>query len=139
MPFLSIYMKHLHVMPEDTKKKTFSKDDDIMTYLPNGAVKIDLDNILSIDKIIHPDMLLLKQEGSHFDVVQVLDIWDEDGYVKIRIQDRKTGRVHDISQILDRNNGYFLWTLLSYPYAMKMIEDRVIGKINDGKELEFDF
>lgn len=132
-------MKHFHMMPENAQKETFSTSDDIMTYLTNGAVKIDLDNILTIDKIIHPDMLLLKQEGSHFDVVKVLDIWDQDVYLKIRIQDRKTGREHDISQILDRNNGYFIWTLISYPFAMKMIEDQVIRKINDGQELEFDF
>jgi len=132
-------MKHLHMIPADAQKSTFSTSNDIMSYLPNGAVKIDLDNILTIDKIVHPEMLLLKQEGSHFDVIRVLDIWDQDGYLKIKIEDRKTDRVNVISQILDRNNGYFIWTLISYPYAMKMIEDRVIRKINDGKELEFDF
>lgn len=127
------------MIPADAQKSTFSTSNDIMSYLPNGAVKIDLDNILTIDKIVHPEMLLLKQEGSHFDVIRVLDIWDQDGYLKIKIEDRKTDRVNVISQILDRNNGYFIWTLISYPYAMKMIEDRVIRKINDGKELEFDF
>jgi len=137
--FLSIYMKHLHMMPENAQNKTFSTSDDIMIYLPNGGVRIDLDNILTIDRIIYPDMLLLKQEGSHFDIIRVIDIWDENGYVKIRIQDRKTGREHDISQILDRNNGYFIWTLISYQFAMKMFEDQVIRKINDGQELEFDF
>jgi len=127
------------MMQKDAQKKTFSTSNDILTYLPNGGVRIDLDNILTIDKIVHPEMLLLKQESSHFDVIRVLDIWDEDDYLKIKIEDRKTGRVHVISQILDRNNGYFVWTLISYPYAMNMIEDRVIRKINDGKELEFDF
>lgn len=128
-------MKHLHMMPKDAQKKTFSTDDDIMTYYHDGSAKIDLENILTIGNIVHPEMLLLKQEGSHFDVIRVMDIWDEDGYVKIKIEDRKTGREHDISQILDRDNGYFVWTLLSYPYAMKMIEDQVIRKINDGQEL----
>ena len=110
-----------------------------MTYRLNGGVRIDLDNILTIDRIIYPDMLLLKNEGSHFDVVRVLKVWDDSGYLKIRIQDRKTGREHVISHILNRNVGYFVWTLISYPYAMKMLEDQVIRKINDGKELEFDY
>lgn len=125
--------------PEDAQNSTISPTNGILTYFKDGSVRIDLENILTIDKIVHPDMLLLKQEGSHFDVVQILDIWDEDGYLMIQIKDRKTGRVHIISQILDRNNGYFIWTLISYQFAMTMFEDQVIRKINDGQELEFDF
>ncbi len=128
--------------PEDAQNSTFFPDDDILTYYRNGGVRIDLENILTIDRIIYPDMLLLKQEGSHFDVIRVLEVWDQDVDVKIRIQDRRTGIKHVISQILDRNVRYFIWTLISYPYAMKMIEDQVIRKIRKikyGKELEFDF
>ena len=142
LPSVSIYMKHSHMKPEDAQNSTFFPDDDILTYYRNGGVRIDLENILTIDRIIYPDMLLLKQEGSHFDVIRVLEVWDQDVDVKIRIQDRRTGIKHVISQILDRNVRYFIWTLISYPYAMKMIEDQVIRKIRKikyGKELEFDF
>ena len=125
--------------PEYAQNKTFFPDDDILTYYPDGSAKIDLENILTYDRIIYPDMLLLKQEGSHFDIIRVLEVWDQDVDVKIKIQDRRTGIEHVISQILDRNVGYFIWTLISYPYAMKMIEDQVIRKIKYGKELEFDF
>ncbi len=112
---------------------------EIIHYLPDGNVQINLDNILTESKIIHPNMPLIKLEGSHIDLIKILDISDDTSHLYIKIQEYETGREYQISHILDPMIKYFVWWLVSEDCMLGMLEDRVFRKINYGQELEFDF
>ncbi len=109
------------------------KTNDFIKYYPDGSVKILLDNILTLDHIVHPNMRVIKKEGSHFDPTKILEIWDDGDYVYLQVQDIKTGKVGELVQILDVGNSYFLWSILSYDYAMKMMEERIMNRLIVGK------
>ena len=120
-------------------QKPNSKAHELIQYLPDNMVKIDLENILTIDRIIYPNMLLLKLEGRHSDVIRVIDVWDYDGYVHLWVEDRKTGKTGELVQILDKENKIFIWSLISLDYVLNVLEDRIAEKINNKGLLEFDF
>ena len=86
-----------NTMEQDTSKQLSQYSEDTLTYYPDGSVKIKMDNILTTDQVLFPGMLLLKSEGIRFDVVKVLEVWDENGFIYIRIEDNKTGRVITLS------------------------------------------
>ena len=58
-------------------------------------------NILSIDHVIYPGMIVLKAEGIHFDPVTIREIWDKNGILYIKIKNNKTGKVETISSRID--------------------------------------
>ena len=86
----------------------------IFTYYPDGSVQVRMDNILTTDQILYPGMILLKSEGHRFDVVKVLDVWDINGFLYVKVEDTKLGRVINLSQRIGVK--YFVWTLVSYDY-----------------------
>jgi hypothetical protein len=96
--------------------------------------KIRMEYILTTDQVLFPGMLVLKSEGQRFDVVKVLEVWDKYGFIYIKIEDNKIGRVLTLSQRIDAK--YYVWTLISYDYL-----DRRFGKKDCklGTEIEFDF
>ena len=102
---------------------------ELIEYYPDGRVRVSLDNILTTNHIIYPNMLVIKSEGKHIDTIKILSIWDEDGYVHFKVQDHKTGKVGELVQILDRENSYFIWSILSYEYAMKMMEEKIMNRL----------
>jgi len=113
---------------------------DLIRYLPNGDVQIRLDNILTRNKIVHKNMLLLKVEGRHVDVIKVRNVWDEDGIVHLKVQDNETGKDYTISHVLDPNVKYFVWWIVSYDYVTNTLGDRSYEKlINEEGLLEFDY
>lgn len=120
-------------------QKQNSPSHELIQYLPDSRVKIDLENILTIDRIIYPNMLLLKLEGRYSDVIRVIDVWDYDGYVHLLVEDRKTGKTGELVQILDKENKIFIWSLISLDYVLNVLEDRIANKINNGELLDFDF
>ena len=58
----------------------------IHNYKSNESTPYESHSVNIEDNIVIPtgaSGVLLKQEGGHFDVIRVLDIWDQDGYLKI--------------------------------------------------------
>ncbi len=81
----------------------------LITYLPDGGVKIDFDNVFTIDRIVYPYMKVLKFEGSHVDAIEILDIIDnQNGYFQLNIRDLKSGATSELLQILDERNSVFV-------------------------------
>lgn len=111
-----------HVQPHKTH-------DDIVLYLPDGSFIINLDNILTCGKIVYPNMRVIKKEGAHFDAIVILDVWDDGEYVYLKVMDMKTGKVGELVQILDRENKYFLWSIIDIDYAMCMMEDKIMNRL----------
>ena len=73
-----------------------------------------MDNILTTNQMLYPGMLLLKSEGQRFDVVKVLEVWEDKGFLNVKVKDTKLGRVINLCQRIGVN--YYVWTLVSYNY-----------------------
>jgi len=101
----------------------------IVIYHKDGSVQINLPNIWTLNRILFKGMTVVKKEGSHFDAIEILGIYDDDKYVYLTIKNIKTGRVNVISQILDRDNTYFLWSIISLDYFQKMLENRIMNQL----------
>ena len=64
----------------------------------------------------------------------MLEVCDDKGFLYVKVEDNKTGRVMNLSQRIGVN--YYVWTLISYEFL-----NRRFGK-KDYKlrtEIEFDF
>ena len=107
-------------MEQKTSKRLVQHHEDIFTYYPNGAVQVRMDNILTTNQVLFPGMLLLKSEGQRFDVVRVLEICDYKGFLYVKVEENKTGRVITLSQRIGAD--YYVWILVSYDYLDRGIE-----------------
>ena len=101
----------------------------LITYYPKGNVQIFLENILTPDHLVHQNMLLIKVEGTHVDIVNLISVRNTQEMVYLKIKDMKTKHVHEISQRLDHDENYFVWWIISYSYINAAVEDRVIGEL----------
>lgn len=127
--FMAVFIINARIM-KDLNVQNRTKDHDTLRYYPDGAVKIDLDNILIIDKMVYPNNLYLKVEGVHMNPIRVLRIWDENGFIHMRVQQTEgKKRIYDISHILDPDIQYFSWWITDYDYFMKSLEDRVMMEL----------
>ena len=108
-----------------------SQNQDLVTYFPDGGVRINLDNILTRNKTIYPKKLYLKSEGIHMDVVHVLKIWDEDGMIQLLVQEKNTDRIYNINHVLDPDIKYFVWWLVEYEFFIDALENRIMDRIKN--------
>jgi hypothetical protein len=96
-----------------------------LEYLQPYIVRLDLPFILTEDKMLVLGMPYLKLEGNHIDAVRLLDVCDKEGYVYLKIEDIKTGRVYTISWLLEYEGEFWLWSIAS----LEFIENDVFSKI----------
>ncbi len=101
-------------MEQKTSKRQGQHQEDTFTYYPNGSVQVRMDNILTTEQVLYPGMLLLKSEGQRFDVVKVLEVWDDRGFLYVKVEDNKTERVMTLDQRIGVD--FYVWTLVSYDY-----------------------
>ena len=106
-----------------------SQKQPLITYYPKGNVQIFLDCILTPDHLVHQNMLLIKVEGTHVDIVNLISVRNTQEMVYLLIKDMKTKNVHEISQRLDHDENLFVWWIISYSYINAAIEDRIIGEL----------
>lgn len=66
----------------------------------------------------------MKFEGRHSDAVKLLDIWDSDEFVYLKLRDLKTGRSYTISWNLTYKGDYHLWSLADFEYLMTLSKER---------------
>ena len=85
-------------MEKNSSKKLGQHSEDTITYYPGGLVQVKMDNILTTNRVLFPGMLLLKSEGQRFNVVKVLEVWANKGFLYVNVEDNKTGRVMNLSQ-----------------------------------------
>lgn len=112
-----------------------TKPESIVIYYKDGSVQVNLDNILTLDHKLYPKMRVLKKEGSHFDPIEILHIYDDGNYLYLTVRDIKSGKVGVISQVLDWDNKYFLWSIISLGYFYKMLEDRIMARLIVGNTI----
>ena len=64
----------------------------------------------------------------------MLEVCDDKGFLYVKVEDNKTGRVMNLSQRIGVN--YYVWTLISYDYLDRRFRKR---EHKLGAEIEFDF
>jgi hypothetical protein len=101
----------------------------LITYYADGDIQINLDCILTENRVVRTGMMLIKVEGSHTDVIKLIGVRNTQEMVYLKIKDMKTGLPIVISQILDPKEKLFVWWVTSYQFAASQIEDRVIEQL----------
>lgn len=89
-----------------------------LEYFRPDIVRLDLPFILTEDKMLVFGMPYLKLEAEHIDAVCLLDIWDEEGYVYLKIYDITTGNSYTISWLIEYEGDYWLWSIADLPSIM---------------------
>jgi hypothetical protein len=110
-------VKHEHEILPANDLTLFNKDYialQKLEYFRPNVVRLDLPFILTEEKMLVFGMPYLKLEGEHSDSVRLLDIWDEDGYVFLRIEMIKSGMVDTISWSLAYVGDYWLWSIVTF-------------------------
>jgi hypothetical protein len=69
-------------------------------------------------------MPYIYHEGLKSFPIQLLHVWDSDGFVYLRIQNLQTGQVYEISRILKDNTEFSLWEIASLDYLMNLSNKR---------------
>ena len=89
-------------------------------YILPDSIRLDLPFILTHEKELTIGMSYIKLEGHHTTAVRLLDAWDEDGYVYLKLQEIKSHRVYTVSCKIQRESEFWLWALASYDYLKDM-------------------
>jgi hypothetical protein len=111
-------------MSIETRNKN-SSFQDVLEYLPDGSVILNLPFIHVKDKTLIIGMPYMKLEDTHFDAVKLLDIWDLDEFVYLKVRDLKTGRCYTISWNLTYRGDYWLWSLADWDYLTCLSKKRI--------------
>jgi len=99
----------------------------LILFFPIATTRILLDNMLTIGKIVYPGMRVIKIESNRFDAIEIHNVEEEPkGYVNLLVRDIGTDRIFELTQILDAENKYFVWTILSIEYFIKSMEKRIM-------------
>ena len=101
---------------------TKPSDDNVplLSYLPDYIVYLNLPCVLTLSKTLRVGMPYMYNEGLKTFPIRLLHVWDSGGFVYLRIQNLKTGKVNEISRLLHADNGYCLWEIASLDYLMNL-------------------
>jgi len=95
-----------------------------LKYLPDKSAILDMPFILTRRKRLINGMPYLKLEkwlaDSKIQAVRLLDIWDANDIVYLRIQDLQTNKTEIISFNLTYDGDFWLWSLASLDYLMQL-------------------
>jgi len=89
-------------------------------YISPLTVVVDLPFILSTDRKLTIGSPYLYLEGSHISAVNLLDVWDADKYIHVKIQDLKTGTIIILQWSRDYSGKCWLWSLASLEYLQSL-------------------
>ena len=93
-------------------------------YISPCTVTVNLPFILTTDRKLTIGLPYLYLEGSHISAVNVLDVWDADKYVNIKIQDLKTGQITTLQWSQDYLETYWLWSLTSFDWLQTIVNEK---------------
>jgi hypothetical protein len=115
----------------------------VLEYYPPDAVLLDSHFILISDKKLKIGYPYLKTEywlaESKTEAVRLLDVWDSDGIVYLKVQNLLTGKIDTPTWNLEYTGGFWLWSLASLNYIISMTDRTNSYALDDNELLEFDF
>jgi hypothetical protein len=110
----------------------------VLEYYPPDAVLLDLHFILISDKKLKIGYPYLKTEywlaDSKTEAIRLLEVWDSDGIVYLKIQSLTTLKIDTLSWNLEYTGGFWLWSIASLNYVISTT-DRKNSNALDDKEL----
>ncbi len=93
-----------------------------LKYLPDNSAILDMPFILTRKKRLVKGMPYIKLEkwlaDSKIQAIRLLDVWDADNIVYLRIQDLQTNKTEVISFNLAYEGDYWLWSLASLEFII---------------------
>jgi len=89
-------------------------------YISPLTAVADLPFILSTDRKLTIGSPYLHLEGSHITAVNLLDVWDDEKYVHVKIQDKKTGTITILQGSLNYSEDECIWSLASLEYVQSL-------------------
>ena len=92
----------------------------LLSYLPDYTVYLNLPCILTLSMTLRIGMPYMYHEGLKTFPIRLLHVCDSDGFVYLRIQNLKTGKVYEISRLLQTNTGYCLWEIASLDFILDL-------------------
>jgi len=95
-----------------------------VAYISPYTAVVDLPFILSTDRKLTIGSPYLYLEGSHITAVNLLDVWDTDKYVHVKIQDLMTGKMNILQWPRDYSEKYWLWSLASFEWMQKIVNEK---------------
>ena len=120
-----------------------SSPNHILRYLNPETVWLNLPFIMTCSKKLHLGMPYLKTENwladSKTEAIRLLDVWDANGIVYVKIQSLITLKIDTLSWNLDYADGVWLWSLASLNYIVSMTDRKNSNTLDDKELLEFDF
>jgi hypothetical protein len=120
-----------------------SSTNHILKYLNPETMWLNLPFIMTLGKTLKLGIPYLKTENwladSKTEAIWLLDVWDADGIVYIKIQSLATLEIDTLSWNLEYSGGYWLWSLASLNYIISMTDRKNSNNVDDKELLEFDF
>ena len=98
-----------------------------LKYLSQDTVILDFPFILSHKKQLKLGQPYMKIENWLTDkptAVRLLDVWDDNNIVFLKIQDLETSKIDTISHNLKYNGEFWIWSLASFDYLMNLSKER---------------
>lgn len=89
----------------------------VLEYIPPDTIWMDFHFILTHDKKLQIGYPYLKIENWLTDKpagIKLLDVWDKDEIVFLKIQDLKTLNINVLSHNLEYSGVYWLWCLADF-------------------------
>lgn len=99
-------------------------DTPVLQYLTRKSVCLNLPFILTENKILTIGMPYMKTEkwlaDSKTEAVKLLEIYDYEGIVYLKVQSLTTLQVNTLSYNLNCQDGYWLWAIADYQTLRKV-------------------
>jgi len=92
----------------------------LLSYQPDYSVYINLPCVLTLSKTLRIGMPYMYHEGLKTFPIRLLHIWDSDGFVYLRIQNLSTGKVYEISRLMETDIEYCLWEIASLDFILDL-------------------
>ena len=112
-------------MVKDLNKMSYSghTETPVLQYLTRNTVRLNLPFILTENKILTIGMPYMKTENwladSKTEAVKLLDIYDYEGIVCLKVQSLNTLHVYTLSYNLKCQDRYWLWAIADYQTLRK--------------------
>ena len=76
--------------------------------------------VLTQNKTLVTGMPYLYSEGNRSVAVRLLEVWEENDFIYLSLEELQSGRTFKVSWNLDYDGGYFLWSLADLPSIMNI-------------------
>ena len=123
----------------DDEKQKQTKEENVFKDLSDGKYFVNSPCFLTVpERTIKLNGLYLKAEGHHFDAIKILHVHYESQFIYLLVEDIKTGRIYQISHIIDENSPC-IWWLQDWEFVENDLFKKVSSQLSDNDLLEFDF